>query len=159
MQQHVATRVTAFDDIRPGMALPVMRLNIERRDLVRYAGASDDYVRLHWDLDFTQQQGFPDVIVHGWLTCAHMLRAVSDWVTPDVAAIASYRIRYHSPLYPGLLSCGGEVGDITDGMATLDLWARDAADGQVASASLALVRPPVESDRCTNWQSEAKGGK
>jgi len=83
--------MTRFDRIETGEALPVLQTDITREDLVRYAGGADDYVRQHWDHPFMIESGFPDVIVHGWLTFAHMCRAVEAWLTPEEAASRNFR--------------------------------------------------------------------
>jgi acyl dehydratase len=131
--------VEAFTGIGAGIALPEIVVDIDREALVRYAGASDDYVRQHWDYAFMIENGYPDVLAHGWLTMAHMCRVVTDWAPHD-AGIAGYAVRYHQPLYPGALRCGGEVERVEGDKAMLALWGRNAAGETVASAALTLLR-------------------
>lgn len=50
--------------------------------LVRYAGAVDDYARIHYDLPAAIEAGLGGVIAHGMLTMAFMGRAVTDWAGP-----------------------------------------------------------------------------
>ena len=121
-----------------GDELPPIELSIDRESLVRYAGASDDYVRQHWDHAFMIANGYPDVLTHGWLTFAHMCRVVTDWAPAD-AAIARYAVRYHQPLYPGRLRCGGRVDSVEGDTVDLSLWGRNADDQLVASATVALT--------------------
>jgi acyl dehydratase len=133
------TELRCFEDIAPGMAIPALTVAIDRAALVRFAGAADDYVPQHWDHPFMIASGYPDVIVHGWLVTAHLCRAVALWAPPRVATVADYSVRYHQPFYPGLLHCGGEVVDIADGKAHLDLRAQNEAGDIVTKASLALT--------------------
>lgn len=122
-----------------GAAVPALELTVTREDLVRYAGAADDYVRQHWDHPFMLANGFPDVAVHGWLTFAHMCRAVTDWLTPDEWSISGYAVRYVLPTFPGGLTCGGEVVAGDGSTVELALWARNAA-GQVTTGATMVLR-------------------
>ena len=67
-----------FADLAAGLVIPTLEVEIDRADLIRYAGAADDYVRQHWDHPFMIASGYPDVVVHGWLTFAHMCRAATN---------------------------------------------------------------------------------
>jgi len=127
-----------FAQIAQGMDLPPLNVTITRADLVRYAGASDDYVPQHWDQQMMLAAGFDDVVVHGWLCFAHMCRCVTNWAVPTVATIDSYRIRYLRPLYPGLITCGGIVEEAHDDKARLALWASNVAGDKVTIADLVL---------------------
>ncbi|WP_343784549.1 MaoC family dehydratase [Erythrobacter ramosus] len=87
----------------------MLEVSISRQDLVRYAGVADDYLPRHWDQAMMQEQGFPDVVVHGWLGTAHLLRAVGQVLSPDEWSLSQYSVRYRRPLYPGMVTCEGEV--------------------------------------------------
>jgi len=128
----------SFAQIAKGVVLPKLDVTITRADLVRYAGASDDYVAQHWDQPMMLAAGFDDVVVHGWLCFAHMCRCVTSWAAPTVATIESYRIRYLRPLYPGLVCCGGLVEDVHDDKAELGLWANNMAGEKVTIADMVL---------------------
>lgn len=128
-----------FDRILPGEQLPLLHIVITRQDLVRYAGGADDYVRQHWDHPFMIESGFPDVVVHGWLTFAHMCRAVEAWLPPEEARIAGFSVHYRAPTYPGSLSCGGTVVARDRETIMLDLWARDAVGATTTAAEMKLV--------------------
>jgi acyl dehydratase len=121
-------------------AIPELRVEISRADLVRYAGAADDYVAQHWDHPFMIESGFPDVAVHGWLTFAHMCRAVTDWLPPSRWSIGGYSVRYLLPTYPGTLVCGGSVVESGSDLLTLALWAQNA-DGATTTRASMTVRP------------------
>jgi len=127
-----------FALIAQGMNLPPLEVTITRADLVRYAGAADDYVAQHWDQPMMLAAGFDDVVVHGWLGFAHMCRCVTNWAAPTVATIDSYRVRYLRPLYPGRVTCGGLVKEAHDDRARLTLWAQNIAGDKVTIADLVL---------------------
>jgi acyl dehydratase len=132
-------RLERFEQLAAGVTVPELSIEIDRLALVKYAGASGDFMPQHWDHPFMTGQGYPDVVVHGWLTFAHMCRAVTDWAPADVR-IESYAVRYHRPMHPGLLKCGGTVEAAADGTASLALWATDADGIKVATGSVKLAR-------------------
>ncbi|AKM33118.3 hypothetical protein AB870_22465 [Pandoraea faecigallinarum] len=83
--------------------------------LVRYAGASDDYNRIHYDHAYAQEAGLGGVIAHGMLTMGFMGRAVSDWAGP-AAAIVDIEARFNAPVRPGdVVMVVGTVADCAPG--------------------------------------------
>jgi len=133
-------KLRRFEDISEGLIVPPLTVDISRQDLVKYAGASDDYMPQHWDHPYMTGQGYSDVVVHGWLTFAHMCRAVTDWAAPDIAVIAGFAVRYHKTQHPGLLECGGTVTAADGETAQLSLWGKSGAAETVASGQLTLKR-------------------
>lgn len=123
-----------------GDVVPTLSVQITRADLVRYAGASDDYVRQHWDHPFMIDSGFPDVIVHGWLTFAHMCRAVTEWLPPDHWQIADFDVRYIQPTYPGSILCGGEVVAVDANGVRLELWGKTKVGETTTRAKMTMQR-------------------
>lgn len=74
---------------------------ITTTQLVRYAGASDDYNRIHYDQAFaTHEAGLGGVIAHGMLTLALMGSALTDWAGPD-AFVRRLDGRFTAPVRPG----------------------------------------------------------
>ena len=67
-----------------GATMPPRSQTVEQVDLIRYAGASGDFNRLHWDTEYAATASpTKGVIVHGMLNLALLLRAVGDWVGGD----------------------------------------------------------------------------
>jgi len=59
----------------------VVVTNLSRTQIVRYAGASDDFNPLHTDEIFaTEVAGYPSVIAHGMLTMGLTAKAVTNLV-------------------------------------------------------------------------------
>jgi hydroxyacyl-ACP dehydratase HTD2-like protein with hotdog domain len=116
--------------------LPELVAAITRQDLVRYAGAANDYLPQHWDQAMMQGQGFADVVVHGWLGCAHLLRAATATLTPDRWWLARYSVRYLQTLYPGEVRFGGDILGSGAGECTVNGWIKDAAGNLVTTAQL-----------------------
>jgi acyl dehydratase len=118
---------------------------IDRQQLIRFAGAVDDYAEPHWDHLYMVERGFPGVIVHGWLTFAVMCQAVSAWIPLELADLRGFSVRYLKPNMPGLAIYGGRVNSTSQAagerVAELEIWA-DAPDGTRLAVGQVSLRFP-----------------
>lgn len=132
-----------FDAIDEGQAIPTIRRSPTTTHLVKYAAVAEDFARQHWDQPYMASLGFPNVIVHGWLTLSYMCQAVTEWLPPDVARIARYDARHRRPAFPGDMILGGRVTrkaiEQDERRIDLDLWARDADGETLTSGTMTLV--------------------
>jgi acyl dehydratase len=87
----------AWSDVEVGTVLPALSVNLQRVNLVMYAGASGDFNPIHWNQRFAQAVGLPDVIAHGMLTMASAGRVVTDWVG-DPGRVVEYGVRFSAPV-------------------------------------------------------------
>lgn len=91
-----------------------------RSTLALFAGGSGDHNEIHLDIDIAKAGGMPDVFAQGMLSMAYLGRLLTD--SFGQAAIVSFENRFTS-ITPVNVSpvCTGQVSDITDGIATIDL--------------------------------------
>ena len=89
--------VRSYADVSVGDELPSQSMRITRADLVRYAGASLDFNKIHWDEKTATEVGLPDVIAHGMLTMALAARVVTDWAG-DPGAVVRYLTKFTRPV-------------------------------------------------------------
>ena len=131
-----------FDSIAENQVIPAITRTPTTTDLVKYAAVAEDFARQHWDQPYMASLGFPNVIVHGWLTLTYMCQAVTDWLPPDVAKVVRYDARHRRPAFPGEVRLGGQVTrkGVEDGkqILELELWARDSADETLTSGTMKL---------------------
>ncbi len=133
--------MTAVGDQIPAQDFPIHRL-----DLVRYAGASGDFNIIHWNERVATSVGLPNVIAHGMLTMAAVIRVVTDWAG-DPGAVVEYAVRFTRPIAVpdpdgATLHVEGKVRTVRDdGLVEVDLTA--TVEGQtVLAKARAVVRPP-----------------
>jgi acyl dehydratase len=82
--------VTVGTVLSVGATMPPRSETVEQLDLIRYAGASGDFNRLHWDTEYAATASpTKGVIVHGMLNLALLLRAVGEWVGGDDRVVSS----------------------------------------------------------------------
>ncbi|EWM67429.1 MaoC domain-containing protein [Micromonospora sp. M42] len=127
------------------MELPTQTYRVTRADLVRYAGASGDFNRIHWSDRVATDVGLPGVIAHGMFTMALVGRAVTGWAgAPD--AVVDFGVRFTRPVVVPDTDEGTEievsavVKEVTeDGLTRLDITATCQGE-KVLSQARALIR-------------------
>jgi acyl dehydratase len=86
-----------YDEVDVGAELPAHTFNLQRVNLIMYAGASGDFNVIHWNERIARGVGLPDVIAHGMLTMAEAGRVVTDWAG-DPGAVVEYGVRFTRPV-------------------------------------------------------------
>ena len=129
------------------MELPTQTYRVTRADLVRYAGASGDFNRIHWSDRTATKVGLPGVIAHGMFTMALVGRAVTTWAGA-ADAVVDFGVRFTRPVVVPDDDQGTEievaavVKEVTeDGLTRLDITATCLGD-KVLSQARATVRTP-----------------
>jgi len=138
------TAKVKYDDVEVGTELPAQTIQIQRPNLVQYAGASGDFNIIHWNERVAKSVGLPNVIGHGMFTMAEAGRVVTDWVG-DPGAVLEYGVRFSSPVVVAdddigaALEVSGQVTEKHDGnKVTVDLAAR-VGDTKVLAQARAVV--------------------
>jgi len=137
----------AWSDVEVGTELPPLTVNLQRINLVMYAGASGDFNIIHWNQRVAQAVGLPDVIAHGMLTMASAGRVVTDWLG-DPGALVEYGVRFTRPVVVpdddqgATLAITAVVAEKRDdNLARIDITAK-FNDATVLGKAQALVRLP-----------------
>ena len=89
--------MASYDDVQIGTELPAREYPVQRRDLVRYAGASGDFNVIHWNERIARSVGLPNVIAHGMFTMAQAGRFVTDWAG-EFGAVLEFSVRFTAPV-------------------------------------------------------------
>lgn len=130
--------------IEVGAELPALNVRLTRETLVRYAGASGDFNRIHYSDAAAADLGLPSVIAHGMLTMGQVLRIVTDWIG-DPERVRSYYARFSKPVpVPDdeagvVLQVTGVVHEVTADSATIRLDVRLGEDRVLSSASVEVA--------------------
>ena len=84
-----------------GDELAPLTMTVDRARLIRYAGASSDFNRIHWSESTAAAVGLPGILAHGMLTMALAGRVVTNWVG-DPGAVLEFGTRFTRPVFvPG----------------------------------------------------------
>jgi acyl dehydratase len=134
-----------YDDVEVGTELPALTVQLQRADLVRYAGASGDFNIIHWNERMAGAVGLPNVIAHGMLTMASAGRVVTDWLG-DPGALLEYGVRFTRPVpvpddeAGATLELTAVVAEkLADHKARIEITAR-SRDATVLGKAQAVVR-------------------
>ena len=83
-----------------GDALPAMVINVTPTRVVAGAIASRDFMPVHHDRDYANQQGAPDIFMNILSDTGYCSRFLTDWAGPD-AMVKHLAIRLGVPVFPG----------------------------------------------------------
>ncbi|MFO1427461.1 MAG: MaoC/PaaZ C-terminal domain-containing protein [Steroidobacteraceae bacterium] len=132
-----------FDEVAVGQRLPDLPFAISGADIIRFAGAVDDYAEPHWDHVFMVERGMPGIIVHGGFTFSVMCRVVEQWFPPEVADYRDCSVRYLRPSLPGEGRYGARIASREELSGErrigIDLWAENAAGARLAEGTMTVV--------------------
>jgi acyl dehydratase len=95
--------------VQVGDALPAMVIDVTPTRVVAGAIASRDFMPVHHDRDYANQQGAPDIFMNILSDTGYCSRFLTDWAGPD-AMVQRLAIRLGVPVFPGhTLTYTGEV--------------------------------------------------
>jgi acyl dehydratase len=137
-----------FEDVNVGDELPELVKHPDNRQLVMYAGASQDFVAIHYDLNVAKEAGHPNVIIHGALKSAWLGELVTGWIGPE-GRLLELDVSYRAIDFPGdTATCVGKVIDarIEDGvgLVEIEIGLRNP-EGAISTPGRALVSLPTRS--------------
>jgi len=125
-------------DVEVGDRLPALVKVVTTEQLVRYAGAANDYARIHYDHAHARERGFAGVIVHGLLKAAFLSQLVTQWCGPD-ARVRRFAVQYRRNDFPAQpITCHGRVTARSAGSVELELWTENP-ERQVTTKGTATV--------------------
>ncbi|HVW80144.1 MAG TPA: MaoC/PaaZ C-terminal domain-containing protein [Mycobacteriales bacterium] len=124
--------------------MPPFDLEVTATVIVAGAIASRDFMPVHHDRDYAQQQGAPDIFMNILTSNGYVSRYVTDWAGGD-ARLAKISTRLGGPAVPGLpLHFRGQVvaESSRDGERGLDVQVRADNDlGNHLTSSVRLSLP------------------
>ena len=134
-----------YEEINPGMGLPVLTKHPTTRQLVQWAGASGDYSEVHYDKDFAQRWGLAGVIVHGHLITSFLTQMLTDWIG-GMGTLKRLSCNYKKIFYLGQdLICKGTVSKkyIQDGEHCVDceVWVEDSVGETTTTGKATVIFP------------------
>lgn len=110
------------DDVDVGQSERLVIEDVQREDFVRYAGATGDFTRFHYDEPHAKEIGNPGVFAQGMLVAGYAATLLSNWLGLD--RIDRFRTRFRSRVWPGdEITVDAAVTSVTptDGGATVDV--------------------------------------
>jgi acyl dehydratase len=115
-------------DLKPGDAIPELRVTPDRYLTNRYAGASGDFNPIHIDADFAKSVGLPSNILHGLYSMGLVAKAAAQGLGGgDPRALKKLTVQFRGMGLPEQeVVVTGEVKEVEGDRVTVDL---EAAQG------------------------------
>jgi acyl dehydratase len=134
-----------YQDVKKGEEITPLLKAPTTRQLVMWAGASGDYMPIHYDQEYARSRGLAGVIVHGQLVGAFLGQLMTDWVGEE-GWLRSLSCSYKGMNYPGeTVTLRGKVTAkyIKKGEHFVEctLWADDPRGEKTASGTAVVVLP------------------
>ncbi len=132
-----------FENVRVGDELPAMAKSpVDRVQLARFAGATNDFNPLYIDEVHAKGLGMPSVYAPSLLGMSFLGQLVGDWARG--ATLKKFSVKFIKMLWPGdTLVCKGRVSDRHgDGgkyFVELDVWAENQK-GELVLKGLATMQ-------------------
>ena len=126
-----------------GAELPPMVIAVTPTRIVAGAIASRDYMPVHHDRDYANQQGAPDIFMNILSDTGYCSRFLTDWAGPD-AMVKHLAIRLGVPVHPGhTLTYTGSVTTLSrdgdEGIVEIELRAmNDLGEHVSGTATISL---------------------
>ena len=136
-----------YDDVTTGDELPEVVKNPDTKQLVMYAGASQDFVAIHYDQNVAKEAGHPTVIIHGALKSAWLGELVTSWIG-SAGRLLELDVQYRAIDFPDTpATCFGKVIEtrIEDGvgLVEVEIGLRNS-EGATTTPGRALVSLPTQ---------------
>ena len=113
-------------DLKPGDAVPELRVTPDKYLPHRYAGASGDFNPIHVDREFAESVGLPSNILHGLYSMGVVAKAAAQGLAHgDPRALKKLTVQFRGMGLPEQeIEVTGTVKEVDGSRVTVDLEAR-----------------------------------
>jgi acyl dehydratase len=127
-------------DVKPGEALPQLKITPDSGTTTRYKDASGDPNPIHVDPEFAKSVGLPGVILHGLWTMAQVARAHTE-AAGDPRALRRLEVQFRGMGFPEQeITVTSSVTEADDGRIVTDTVAEQGGNEIIRNASAVLER-------------------
>jgi acyl dehydratase len=121
--------------VKPGDAIPELRVTPDRYVPHRYAGASGDFNPIHIDDEFAKQVGLPRNILHGLYSMALVARASAALGHGDPRSLRRLKVQFRGMGVPEEeIVVTGTVRDVHGDTMVVDTEARQGENAIIRNA-------------------------
>lgn len=134
-----------YEDVEVGTEVTPVVKSPTTQQLVKWAGASEDYYQIHYDKDFAQSLGLPGVIVHGRLKSSFLVQMVTDWIG-EQGTVKKISVLHRGMDFPGeTMTCKGRVTKkyIQDGehIVECQIWTENPRGEKTTPGNAIVILP------------------
>jgi acyl dehydratase len=123
-------------DLKPGDAVPELRVTPDKYLPHRYAGASGDFNPIHVDREFAESVGLPSNILHGLYSMGVVAKAASQGLAHgDPTALKKLTVQFRGMGLPEQeIDVTGTIKEVDGNRVTVDLEARQGDNRIIRNA-------------------------
>jgi acyl dehydratase len=141
--ENYPTEFVDHASIAVGDVVPPLERTIALTDMVAYAGATWDWHKLHYDLEYVADKKLPGPIVDGQVYGALLVEMLQDWLGPQ-SFVKKLDFAFRNLVFAGeTLRCTGEVCEVAEGEITVTMQVvvvdADGNEGRAAAAPCSAV--------------------
>jgi len=135
-----------FEDVEIGQVIGPRIINVDRKQLVMYAGASQDFNEFHYDDEVAKKAGHKGIIIHGALKSAWLAQLMVEFAGLKGRLKkfnVSYRgvdFQYEDIKYYGKIT--NKFIEDSAGFVEIDL-SLENSEGKITTPSTALIELPI----------------
>lgn len=145
MDSPVGKREVFFEDVAVGSEIPALVKVPTTVQLFRYSAVTWNAHRIHYEREYAQREGHPDILVQAHLHGAFLTQMVTDWLGPG-GRLLSVGWSNRGRAVPGdTLTCTGRVTEkrVEEGQNVVELeLAETNQRGEVCAPGQATVGLP-----------------
>jgi acyl dehydratase len=132
--------VSDLNDLKPGDALPELRVTPDADLTKRYADASGDPNPIHLDDDFAKSVGLPGKILHGLWSMAQVARAHTQAAGGDPRSLKRLSVQFRGMGFPEQeIVVTSTVKDSDDGRVVTETVAAQGENQIIRNAEAELA--------------------
>jgi acyl dehydratase len=123
-------------DLKPGDAVPELRVTPDKYLTNRYAGASGDFNPIHIDPEFAKSVGLPGAILHGLYGMGLVAKAAAQGLAQgDPRALKKLSVQFRGMGLPEQeIDVNGTIKEVDGNRITVDLEARQGDNRIIRNA-------------------------
>lgn len=131
-------------DVSEGLELPGLTKGPVRvRHLAMFAAATSEFADIHYDRDYAQSIGLPDIIIQGFYKTATIAQMLKDWMG-DGSALKRLNVQHRGMDVAGnTLTAGGKVIKVSeepDGKRVeCEVWVENQHGQRTATGTAILI--------------------
>lgn len=138
-----------FEEIEVGNIIGPKIINIDRKQLVMYAGASQDFNEFHYDDEVAKKAGHKGIIIHGALKSAWLAQLMIEFVGVE-GNLRQFNVSYRGVDFPNenLKYYGRIINKFIDnsmGLVEIELSLENSA-GKITTPAFAVVELPIKNN-------------
>ena len=134
-----------YEDVEVGSEIPTLVKHPTNMQLVKWAGAAEEYNPIHYDKDFALSHRLPGLIIHGPLKFNFLGQMMTNWIG-DQGVLRKLECNHRGMNYPNEdLICKGKVSkkyvEKGEHIVECEVWVENLKGDRTAPGTAVVILP------------------